>query len=525
MVRIENIRIYEDLEIDEILAIACKKNKLDKSKVKKVIIHKKSVDARKKDNVFYNYSIDIDYDGKVPKNLKIVPEEDFKLNINKNRKSNARPVIVGAGPAGLFCALLLAKNGYNPIVIERGKCVIDRKNDVDTFSKTGMINTSSNVQFGEGGAGTFSDGKLTTNIDDPLGRIVLHEFASHGAPEQIMYIAKPHIGTDNLIKVVYNIRNDIIEHGGTFYFETLVTDIEFDNNQLSSVIAINKDKEIIKIKTDTAVFAIGHSARDTFKMLHDKGLNMERKNFSVGVRIEHRQSMINEAQYGTKTKLKLPPAEYKLAYHEKDSIRSCYTFCMCPGGVVMASSSGEEEIVTNGMSTFSRDGENANSAVLVNVVPEDFPGDDVLAGVEFQRELEHKAFIAGGSNYNAPCQRLEDFYNNVKSEKIGYIVPSYKPGYTLSNLNDILPDYVCRVLKDGIKDFDRKIKGFADNDAILTGVETRSSSPVRILRNELLESKIEGLYPCGEGAGYAGGIMTAAMDGFKCAIKIIEKNN
>jgi uncharacterized FAD-dependent dehydrogenase len=235
--------------------------------------------------------------------------------------------------------------------------------------------------------------------------------------------------------------------------------------------------------------------------------------------------MINEAQYGTKTKLKLPPAEYKLAYHEKDSIRSCYTFCMCPGGVVMASSSGEEEIVTNGMSTFSRDGENANSAVLVNVVPEDFPGDDVLAGVEFQRELEHKAFIAGGSNYNAPCQRLEDFYNNVKSEKIGYIVPSYKPGYTLSNLNDILPDYVCRVLKDGIKDFDRKIKGFADNDAILTGVETRSSSPVRILRNELLESKIEGLYPCGEGAGYAGGIMTAAMDGFKCAIKIIEKNN
>ena len=276
-----------------------------------------------------------------------------------------------------------------------------------------------------------------------------------------------------------------------------------------------------KIYTNTVVLAIGHSARDTFEKIYEKGLNLEKKNFSVGVRIEHKQEMINKAQYGTKSKLKLPPAEYKLAYHGKE--RSCYTFCMCPGGVVMPSSSENNEIVTNGMSKFARDGENANSAILVNVTPEDFKGDSPLEGIYFQKELEEKAFKLGGSNFYAPIQKVGDFFENKKTTEIGEVKPTYKPGVTMSNLQEILPDYVINTLKEGLIDFDRKIKGFADKDAILTGVETRSSSPVRIIRDGEYESNIKGIYPCGEGAGYAGGIMTAAMDGIKCAIKILEK--
>lgn len=523
MLRLENIKIYEDLTDDVVLKKACLKYKLDFNKVIKYNIYKKSIDARNKKGIFYNYTIDIEYSGKT-RNIKIVNEEDYTLNIDCRRNSSSRPVIVGAGPAGLFCALILVQNGIKPIIIEQGKKVEDRKKDVDTFMETGKLNKNSNVQFGEGGAGTFSDGKLTTGVNNPIGRIVLKEFVNFGAPEQIMYVNKPHIGTDNLINIISNMRNFIIKKGGEFFFEEKVVDFEIENGKLVSILSkklLSEKEEYRKIKTDTLVLAIGHSARDTFKKIYEKGLELEKKNFSVGVRIEHKQEMINKSQYGTETKLKLPPAEYKLAYHGKE--RSCYTFCMCPGGVVVGSSSGENEIVTNGMSTFARDGENANSAVLVNITPNDFKGDSPLEGIYFQKDLEEKAFNLGGRNFYAPIQKVGDFLANKKTTEIGEIKPTYKPGVTMSNLQDILPNYVIETLKEGILDFDKKIKGFADYDSILTGVETRTSSPVRIVRDETLQSNIKGIYPCGEGAGYAGGITTAAMDGIKCAIKILER--
>ena len=338
-----------------------------------------------------------------------------------------------------------------------------------------------------------------------------------------MYVSKPHIGTDNLIVTIENMRENIISLGGEFLFESKVVDFEIQDDKLKSIIYKDlKTNEIHTIETDSAVFAIGHSARDMFEKMYDKGLNLEKKNFSVGVRIEHKQSMINESQYGNKSKLSLPPAEYKLAYHGEE--RSCYTFCMCPGGMVMASSSNEGEIVTNGMSKFARDGENANSAVLVSVTPDDFKGDSPLEGMYFQRELEKKAFVLGGSNFYAPIQKVGDFLNDRKTTELGEVKPTYKPGVTMTNLQEIMPDYVVKTMKEGLLDFDKKIKGFASEDAILTGLETRSSSPVRIVRDtESLESNIKGIYPCGEGAGYAGGIMTAAMDGIKCAIQILIK--
>lgn len=523
MLRLENIKIYEDLTEKDVVIEACKKYKIDYKDVKDYIIFKKSIDARRKDNIFYNYTIDIDYIGKKKfKNIKIVEKENFDLKINVKRESKVRPVIIGAGPAGLFCALILVQNGIKPIIIEQGKKVEDRKKDVDEFLKTGILNKNSNVQFGEGGAGTFSDGKLTTGVSNPLCRKVLHEFVEFGAPKQILYVNKPHIGTDNLIKIISNMRQYIIKLGGEFLFEEKVIDFEIENKKISSIISQNiNNKEYRKTNTDTAIFAIGHSARNLFEKMYEKGLPMEKKNFSVGVRIEHRQEIINKSQYGAQTKLKLPPAEYKLAYHGNE--RSCYTFCMCPGGTVMASSSDDDEIVTNGMSKFARDGENANSAVLVTVTPDDFKGDSPLEGMYFQKKLEKAAFILGGSNFFAPIQKVGDFLENKKTTELGSVKPTYKPGITMTNLQEILPDYVINTLKEGLLDFDKKIKGFADKDAILTGVETRSSSPVRILRNENCESDIKGIYPCGEGAGYAGGIMTAAVDGIKCAIEILNK--
>ncbi|CDA30791.1 uncharacterized FAD-dependent dehydrogenase [Clostridium sp. CAG:492] len=515
MIKITNIKIKADLSDDELFEKIYKKYKINKNDVTERRIIKKSIDARNKADIFYNYSVELECknENKI-KNVQIVKkEEPFKIIVN--RKSSKRPVIIGAGPAGLFSALTLAQNGIKPIIIEQGKTVDERKKDVEEFQKTGKLNTLSNVQFGEGGAGTFSDGKLTSGIHNPLCKIVLKEFYNFGAPEQILYINKPHIGTDNLINIIRNMRNEIIKLGGEFLFNEKVTDFEFENSKVTAVICGKR------IETDTVILAIGHSARSTFEKLYEKGVKMEKKNFSIGVRIEHKQSMINKSQYGEITKLKLPPAEYKMAYHGEN--RSCYTFCMCPGGTVIASSSEPETIVTNGMSVYARNGENANSAVLVNVTPNDFKGESPLEGMYFQKDLEQKAFKLGGSNYNAPIQRFEDFEDNVKSTHIGEIKPTYKPGVTLSNLNEILPDFISKTLIEGIKYFDKSIKGFAHPDAILTGVETRSSSPVQITRNENKQSNIKGLYPCGEGAGYAGGIMSAAVDGIKCAIAVLTQ--
>lgn len=517
MIKITNIKIREDLSNDQLFEKICKKYKININDVVEKRIIKKSIDARNKSDIFYNYSVVLKCknENKI-KNVQKV-EEEQQIKINVNRKSSQRPVIVGAGPAGLFAALTLVQNGIKPIVIEQGKNVDERKKDVEEFQKTGKLNIISNVQFGEGGAGTFSDGKLTSGIHNPLCKKVLQEFYNFGAPEQILYMNKPHIGTDNLINIIRNMRNKIIELGGEFLFNEKVVDFEINDSKITAVICSKK------IETDTVILAIGHSARDTFEKLYEKGVKMEKKNFSVGVRIEHKQEMINKSQYGEMTKLKLPPAEYKMAYHGEE--RSCYTFCMCPGGTVIASSSEPGTIVTNGMSKFARDGENANSAVLVNVTPDDFKGESPLEGMYFQKELEEKAFKLAGSNYYAPIQRFEDFEKNQKSTFIGEIKPTYKPGVTLSNLNEILPEFVSKTLVEGIKHFDKSIKGFANPDAILTGVETRSSSPVQITRDENKISNIKGLYPCGEGAGYAGGIMSAAVDGIKCAIAVLENGD
>ncbi len=547
-VKLENIKIKQDIRDEEIVKISCAKFNIPNEFVKDYKIIKKSIDARDKNDIFYNYSIVVILQDnykmdRLAKNKNVVILDNVNESMEKIkvlRTSTKRPVIIGAGPAGLFCALTLVENGIKPIIVEQGKRVEERKKDVDQFLAKGKLNTLSNVQFGEGGAGTFSDGKLTTNLHNPLCRTVINTFVKFGAPEQISYINKPHIGTDNLINIIANIRKYIIEKGGTFLFNTKAEDFKIENNEIKAVICSNKDddktnihksydtseKDItknttnkIEILTDTVILAIGHSSRDMFQVLYDKNVNMEKKNFSVGVRIEHKQEMINKSQYGENPKLKLPPAEYKLAYHGKE--RSCYTFCMCPGGEVIASSSEQNTIVTNGMSTFARDGENANSAILVNVTPEDFKGDSPLEGVYFQKELEEKAFKLGGNNYYAPIQRVEDFLNNKKSDYIGDVKPTYKPGVTLSNLQEILPDFVTETLKEGILYFDKKIKGFANPDSILTGVETRSSSPVTIKRDERLMANILGLYPCGEGAGYAGGIMSAAVDGIKVATAIL----
>ena len=519
MIRIKDIKIREDLLEEKVLEKALQKNRLQKEDVKKWYIYKKSIDARKKEDIFYNYTIDIELKDK-NKEKRFEKIEEYKMpEIKVKRQSKIQPVIIGAGPAGLFSALIFVENGIKPILIERGKKVEDRVKDIEEFINNRKFNSKSNIQFGEGGAGTFSDGKLNTGNSSIYSRKVLEEFVKFGAPKEIMYVAKPHLGTDNLVKIIKNIREYILQQGGQMFFEEEVIDFEIEKGQIKSVITDQKRK----IKTDSVILAIGHSARDTFKKLNELGVKIAPKNFAVGVRIEHLQKDINMAQYGNKTKLKLGSADYKLVYHASNG-RICYTFCMCPGGKVMASNSEENSIVTNGMSNFARDGENANSALLVNVSIEDFYKESPLDGMYFQEKLEKKAFELGGKNYNAPIQRVEDFIKNKKTTNIGKIKPTYMPGVTFADLNEILPEFVSNTLKEGLTELDRKLYGFADNDAIMTGVETRSSSPVQITRDkETMKSiNVQGLYPCGEGAGYAGGIMTAAIDGIKCAIKIIE---
>ena len=515
--KITDIKVFDNISDEEAFILACKKSKIKVDEVKSWKVTKKSVDARDKGNVHFSYSFEIIKNGeKEP-----VKEDLFEV---KNKKIlEKRPVVIGMGPAGLFSAYTLAINGFNPIVLEQGKSIEDRQKDVDDFINNRKLNTKSNIQFGEGGAGTFSDGKLTTNINSPLNSAVIDTFIKFGAPKEIEYLTKPHLGTDNLRHIIKSMREEIIRLGGTVRFNAKVTDFDiFDdgNNKKIKAVVLESGE---RIECDDVILAVGHSARDTFEKLLERKVKMEPKPFSIGVRIEHKQSMINESQYGKKTKLKLPPAEYKLVYHG-DNKRSLYTFCMCPGGYVMASSSEEGTIVTNGMSYYKRDGENANSALLVNINPEDYMKDDnPLNGMYFQKELEKKAFKIAGENYNAPCESVGNYLKLNDDKNDNSVKPTYKPNVTYCSLHDIFPNYINETLEKGLLYFDTKIKGFASKDALMTAIESRSSSPVRITRDEMMNSNVIGIHPCGEGAGYAGGIMTSAIDGIKVAKAIVTK--
>jgi len=526
MIRINNLRIdisaknkHKILE-NEIL----KKLKIKKEDILEWNINKKSIDARRKNKINYQYSLDVkirneDYVLKKIKtgNIIKVKEKSYNPNIKSKTTKGKSPVIIGSGPAGLFCAFLLAEYGMKPIVIEQGKKVEERVKDINKFWDEGILDTKSNVQFGEGGAGTFSDGKLTTLIKDKENRSskIIEEFVEAGAPEEIKYLKNPHIGTDNLRKVVINLRHKIEEMGGSIFFDEIFKDIEIKSQKIYKVITDKRE-----VETDNLVLAVGHSSRDTFHMLN-KYLELKPKPFSIGLRIEHPREKIDINQYGKLHNI-LPSAEYKLVNHSKE--RSTYTFCMCPGGYVVGATSEEKALVTNGMSNYKRNAENSNSAILVNIKPEDYYVNSPLDGIDFQRKWERLAFKLGGENYEAPVQLFGDLEKNISSKRLGDVMPSYRPGFELSNLRECLPGFVVENIVNGVKYFGTKIKDFDRYDSILTGVETRSSSPLRVDRDSNYQSNIVGIYPCGEGAGDAGGIMSSAIDGLKIAEKIIELN-
>ena len=513
-------------------------------------IIRRSLDARRKPELFYVFSVTVTLDKlleeKILKHSRssfISRYEPVEYSIPEplgDIELKGRPVIAGSGPAGLFCAYLLCRRGYAPLVIERGEDVDKRTAAVREFWNTGILKHNSNVQFGEGGAGTFSDGKLNTGVNDKKGRnrFVLDTFVDFGAPEETAYDAKPHLGTDMLVNIVRSMREYIIKHGGSFEFETLMTDIETDENEITAVIVrrtgsdnycdkLNNSTEtfkdtgdIFRIETNCLVLAIGHSARDTFYMLKAKGINMVRKNFAVGLRIQHPQEMIDDCQYGKDHDSNLPPADYKLTNHTNNG-RDVYSFCMCPGGYVVNASSEEGRLAVNGMSYSGRDSLVANSAIIVSVGDEDFGSDDVLAGMEFQRRLEERAYDLGEGC--VPVQKYGDYKNNTVSTGAGDMVPRIKGAYKLANLRDLLPEDINNAIIETVDKFGYTMEGFDRPDAILAGVESRTSSPVRILRDDEFMGSIAGLYPCGEGAGYAGGITSAAMDGIKVAEMIMSR--
>lgn len=529
MIRIQQLKLPISHTEEQLKQKIAKTLRLPITEITQYKIRKQSVDARKKQEVSYVYTVDVEVLNeqklmKKNKNSHVSVAKDITYIFPENGEKHLkhRPVIIGSGPAGLFCGYLLAQHGYRPLILERGRCVEERQKDVEQFWKRNVLNIHSNVQFGEGGAGTFSDGKLNTLVKDVKGRNkkVLDIFISHGAPEKIAYVNKPHIGTDILMKVVADMRRQIEEWGGTYLFETCMTDIEIENHQLTGIVCKDKNGTLRRIPTEAAVLAIGHSARDTFEMLLQKQVPMEAKSFAVGMRVEHPQQMISETQYGSETALRLPAAAYKLTANLENG-RGVYSFCMCPGGYVVNASSEEGRLAVNGMSYSGRDGNNANSAIIVTVTPKDFDGDSPLSGVAFQRKLEEKAYELGKGM--VPQQLFGDFEHGKLSTQYGAFSTECKGAHTFGALHTLFSAEIRASFVQGMHQFAKYIPDFDRRDAILSGVESRTSSPVKIPRNENFESSLLGLYPCGEGAGYAGGIMSAAMDGMKIAEEIVRR--
>ena len=521
MIRIRDISLPPEHNPEQLQFEAAQLLRLSPSRIRKLTIVRRSVDARKKPDVKIIYTVDVAVEGSENKVLKqagckraSLAPVSFYQPPKPRPAPEIRPVVVGFGPAGMFAALVLALAGQKPLVLERGEDALTRHEKVEAFWSGGSFDPRSNVQFGEGGAGTFSDGKLNTGVNNPRIKWILEQFVAAGAGEDILYDAKPHVGTDVLLTVVQNIRKRIIALGGEVRFNTQVTDMETDGNHLTALITASGER----ISCSQAVLAIGHSARDTFEMLQTQCVPMEPKPFSMGVRIEHKQKNINVAQYGAENPA-LPPADYKLVKHLDEN--TVYTFCMCPGGYVVAAASEAGGVVTNGMSYAARAGENANAALLVTLNPQVFPYPGALGGMYWQREIEQRAYAVSGS-YCAPAQRIGDFLKGVPSTGAGEVQPTYRPGVHWCDLHDVLPARITAALTQAIPALDGNLRGFADPDGVLTAPETRSSSPVRIVRDETRQSALRGLYPTGEGAGYAGGIMSAAIDGIQTAEAILE---
>lgn len=500
----------------ELLSIAQKKLK---GKVGYFRIRKKSLDARDKNNIRYIYTIEFSKEER--KEIK----KEWEV-LAKSKSPSEPVVVVGSGPAGLFCALRLLERGIKPILVERGAPVEEREQIIENFFQTKFLDTQTNIQFGEGGAGTFSDGKLNTQTHSPLQNEVLDTFVRFGAPKEIAYLSKPHLGSDNLKKIVKNIRDYILAQGGEIRFHTLLEDLRIENGKVKEISLRNlrgkkTDFAVERLPVSALILAVGHSARDTFEKLLNRGILLRQKDFAIGVRIEHLQSKIGFAQYGN-AYTQLPSADYKLVSHASD--RACFTFCMCPGGFVMPSSSEEGGVVVNGMSNYARDGENANSALIAQVSRADFADDSPMAGVEFQRALERKAFVAGGGDYSAPVQLLGDFLDGKTGTDFKEVKPTYCAGTKFANLREVLPNGVVQSIALAVRDMDKRLHGFADPNAVLTAVESRTSSPVRIERDESLQSvSAQGVFPCGEGAGYAGGITSSAVDGIRVADAVFAR--
>ncbi len=523
MLRLTEIKLPLAHHADDLHAAILKRLNIKPEELISHTVFRRGYDARKPSAISLIYTLDVEIknEAAVLERLQGTPHVALSPNTSYHFVAHApdnlseRPVIIGTGPCGLFAGLLLAQMGFRPIILERGKAVRERTKDTFGLWRKNKLDPESNVQFGEGGAGTFSDGKLHSQIKDPkhYGRKVLTEFVKAGAPPEIMYVSKPHIGTFKLVGMVEEMRATIESLGGEIRFTSRVDDILIDNHKVQGVVLSNGDK----ISTNHVVLAIGHSARDTFEMLHKRGVYLEAKPFSIGFRIEHPQSLIDRNRFGANAgNPLLGAADYKLVHHCSNG-RSVYSFCMCPGGTVVAATSEAGMVVTNGMSQYSRNERNANSGIVVGINPEDYPG-DALAGIAFQRRWESRAYELGGSNYNAPAQLVGDFLGRRPSTALGSVIPSYTPGVTLTDLSTALPDYVIAAIREALPAFEKQIKGYAMNDAILTGVETRTSTPVRIKRKEDYQSiNTTGLYPAGEGAGYAGGILSAAVDGIEVA--------